>query len=503
MNCIKKCLCVVLVVIICTACGNKQENNVVEVTSGTIINSEETLLSDKEENAYSTITDENIEIRSKESKQGTVTDANIEIGNENSDIALNDIKEENIDESVSVEVKYVTANGDIITSNDAEIVIPHIFSLQDVNVEKNNFSVALDKNNKVYPYSYIYFTEIESKYQTNYLELYNGLYNLDETISITPNLDFDSFIFLLLQLLEDDEDFYYVGRDWNITTDIDGNVNSFSTDYLYTIDEIENYNQQLQSVVNQLQSVVRENKLSDYDTYLFLHDYLVQNVIYDELGEDVHDSDVIGCLLNRICTCEGFAYGYQYLLRNFGYKAALCSGSVGESHLWNMVYYNGEWMHVDVGMDNVDSQIGNDWSIHSNFGLSDKYIENVTQHIITKNSSASDYIVHPSCEGNIDLSFYGKLSDEYIINVDNAYDKILNKAKDVLCDNCNYIEFVCESDEDLSVLQDTILNQQKADFYILLDNIDKASDEYSINVLKAGLIINEWNNTVLLYFFKE
>lgn len=133
-----------------------------------------------------------------------------------------------------------------------------------------------------------------------------------------------------------------------------------------------------QELVNQLYSKVDEvAKLArqyndEYEQVKFVHDYLVDNTLYDndtllntKLPQPDADSDYIytayGCLLEGKAVCAGYARAFQMILYELGIP---CSYETGEGngvpHAWNCVTLDGEQYYVDVTWDDADRADGND-----------------------------------------------------------------------------------------------------------------------------------------------
>ena len=146
-----------------------------------------------------------------------------------------------------------------------------------------------------------------------------------------------------------------------------GNVVSYNVyvekgdDYLnYYINSI-NSPEQLNTVLEQIES--KKNAIlatlsgNNYQKILQVHDYLVDNLVYDETYELPDNDNLIGAFLNGNVVCEGYAKAFKYLLDDLQIPCILVIGdavnSVGtqEKHMWNYVQINDEWYAVDVTWD--------------------------------------------------------------------------------------------------------------------------------------------------------
>ena len=97
-----------------------------------------------------------------------------------------------------------------------------------------------------------------------------------------------------------------------------------------------------------------------------IHDYLVDNLEYDQSLSQPNIYNLYGALVNKECVCEGYAKAFKYLLDEAGVDNVIVIGtatnSVGETenHAWNYVAISGKWYAIDVTWDDpVIQGIGN------------------------------------------------------------------------------------------------------------------------------------------------
>lgn len=118
---------------------------------------------------------------------------------------------------------------------------------------------------------------------------------------------------------------------------------------------------------------------SDYEKVLYIHDYLVDNSVYDtesaevvlknekkDFPQSVHNSTTIyGCLVTRLAICSGYSASFQYLADKLGLESIRVGGEAkedGESHQWNCVKVDGDYYYIDVTWDD---KVNKDPSIRS------------------------------------------------------------------------------------------------------------------------------------------
>ncbi len=131
----------------------------------------------------------------------------------------------------------------------------------------------------------------------------------------------------------------------------------------YSMDKTKK-SQELADAVTKVANLAR-NKTSDYDVIQFVHDYLVENAIYDhdalnEFYKTYHNASceyifsAYGCLINKKTVCAGYAKAFQMIMQELGYECIYVVGDAGGSHAWNCVFLEEEGYFVDITWDDPD-----------------------------------------------------------------------------------------------------------------------------------------------------
>ena len=105
-----------------------------------------------------------------------------------------------------------------------------------------------------------------------------------------------------------------------------------------------------------LQAVIKP-KATPIQKVLAIHDYLVNNVVYDEDDYSGRKPSVIshtayGAIVEKKAVCEGIAYAFSLLVQKVGIEATVVNGiaDCGE-HAWNMIRLDSNCFHIDVTWD--------------------------------------------------------------------------------------------------------------------------------------------------------
>ena len=152
-------------------------------------------------------------------------------------------------------------------------------------------------------------------------------------------------------LLSDINNFVHPFNGFNhISTEYDtlGRV-SITIEKSYTDEQIQEINKKIDLVAPTLIN----NNLSDRDKIKAVHDYIINNTIYDSERSDHniinYDSDIAyGPLFQGYGICGGYTDLMELFLERMNIKSYKISS---EKHVWNAVYVDNNWYHLDLTWD--------------------------------------------------------------------------------------------------------------------------------------------------------
>ena len=118
---------------------------------------------------------------------------------------------------------------------------------------------------------------------------------------------------------------------------------------------------EVRAAINQIENVKNSvlNKLSS-DTYKnvkYIHDFLINNIEYDQTYNAKGTYTIYGALVGRTCVCDGYARAFKYLTNAAGIECELIQGTAtntngaSENHAWNAAKLNNRWYYLDVTWD--------------------------------------------------------------------------------------------------------------------------------------------------------
>lgn len=150
---------------------------------------------------------------------------------------------------------------------------------------------------------------------------------------------------------------------------------TMSVDKLYSKDEIN----QIETKMNDFIANNINDSMNAYDKIKVFHDYLINNSIYDksraesiENGNDSHTSNshkAVGPLIDGISLCSGYSDAMKIYLD----KLAITNYKVSNTnHIWNLVYLNDKWLHLDLTWDDPVTNTGENLLLHKFFLIDTK-----------------------------------------------------------------------------------------------------------------------------------
>lgn len=156
-----------------------------------------------------------------------------------------------------------------------------------------------------------------------------------------------------------------------------------------TLNVIKNYSEEDIAVINNridelYPQLVNEN-LSVRDNIKSIHDYIINNTRYDS---DRTDNNIInyrsdtayGPLFEGYAICGGYTDLMQLFLERLGVKSFRISS---DTHVWNAVYVDNTWYHLDLTWDDPVASDGKDYLLYTFFLIDTQQLLNneQTQHI--------------------------------------------------------------------------------------------------------------------------
>lgn len=154
---------------------------------------------------------------------------------------------------------------------------------------------------------------------------------------------------------------------------------------VYSKEEIELINQKVDEII--LKNI--RNDINVIDKIKIVHDYIISNSRYDTArayqNNQTYKSDIAyGPLFQGHAICSGYSDAMELFLEKFGVKSYKISS---ENHVWNAVYLNDRWYHLDLTWDDPVTDIGIDLLEYNYFLIDNNKLKSKKddEHFFDKN----------------------------------------------------------------------------------------------------------------------
>ena len=219
----------------------------------------------------------------------------------------------------------------------------------------NNDLIIEEKKCDYEKLKHMYYNELNEDEQLLYDKIYNSLKHKEDLElrdkEITQNID---------------KIYKYVCFDnpdiWNIDGYFIENYNYeskaiFRGNYITTPEEDDIINRKLIHFITAGKTLAN-NSDNDYEIAQAVYEYVIQNVSYNMDAK--YGQSLASIALNGESVCSGYAKMYQFLMNNLNIPTTLITGYVIQngkqiSHIWNLVFIDGNWYNVDCTYGDISS----------------------------------------------------------------------------------------------------------------------------------------------------
>lgn len=178
--------------------------------------------------------------------------------------------------------------------------------------------------------------------------------------------------------VENPELYWIAGYTWSTdgyNTDIKFNIiNDFS---------VEELKEQSDLVEKNISEIILhiDSSWNDFDKIKYVHDYIIDNTVYDSIGADKIQqnedggfcSSAYGCLIEGKAVCQGYADAFKMIMDRIGIESGIVSGITERGkHAWNYVKADGEYYWIDLTWDDPVTETGDDIRRYDYFMLNNE-----------------------------------------------------------------------------------------------------------------------------------
>ncbi len=197
-----------------------------------------------------------------------------------------------------------------------------------------------------------YYQQLNKEEQKVYQELLQGVLDHGTEIYVHSQ-DASRTNEILTDVLKDHPEIFWV--DGTATATSHSGLQKYTSvkpGYLYSKEEMDEKQRQIDVQVADCLAGIGQTA-SDYEKILYVYEYIVNQVDYDENAQD--NQNICSVFLGKRSVCAGYSKAMQYLLEKQGIFCTYITGTVNTSfdgneipHAWNLVKCNGNYYYVDV-----------------------------------------------------------------------------------------------------------------------------------------------------------
>lgn len=116
----------------------------------------------------------------------------------------------------------------------------------------------------------------------------------------------------------------------------------------YSEEKINKINELVNNVISELDL----NNIDDLTKIERIHNYILSHTVYDKNTNNFDINSAYGSLIEGHAVCSGYADAFSIFMNIYKIPNIRVSS---ENHLWNLVYINGKWLHIDLTWDDSEN----------------------------------------------------------------------------------------------------------------------------------------------------
>ena len=240
---------------------------------------------------------------------------------------------------------------DSSTASSTEGTVQVVTTLPDV---KDPFAPYTAREEIIRPYSYKMLDNEKYTYIYDAIVTAVDRRRTDITFSDVMGITAEDYLAVYQQIYNDEINMFFI--DPKIQYSIQSSTKTVASAvliYKHGTTEITRMEDAIDEEVNKILSGITPN-MSQYDIVKYFHDYICENVVYDDEADNCNN--IYGAFVNKRALCQGMAKAFSYLCGKVGIETLTVTGDAdGIAHMWNMVKIGGDWYHIDPTYDNADS----------------------------------------------------------------------------------------------------------------------------------------------------
>lgn len=272
---------------------------------------------------------------------------------------------------------------------------------------------------------YPYYEMLDNNEKELYIQLYEEILALQTTFRPDVTVNTKQLQNAFFAVYNDHPELFWLDASYSYEYMTDGTV--VSVDFI--ISRAAGDFQELKEAFEKKAEEIADgaaNLETDFEKEKYVHDYLIDNIVYDETH--YINQNAYSALIDGRTVCAGYARAFQYILQKLDIPCYYVVGIADEDHAWNIVELDGAFYNVDVTWD--DTEYGR----YDYFNKTDEEFE--SDHTRT---GLSIYL--PQCNGT---AYAGMAVDNFGLTVYSDIESYYRACYNAIVDNgAGEYEFSC------------------------------------------------------------
>ncbi len=199
---------------------------------------------------------------------------------------------------------------------------------------------------------YPYRAMLRGPLQENYNQVYRNAELLTQgSITLVNPITENELHDVMSAVYNDHPELFWLDTAYSYGYLPNGNIVSVTLAYNDTINRLDACSAAFDAAINSLVETARAAE-SDVEKEKIVHDYLMENVVYDE--QSMMNQSAYSALVNGASVCAGYSRAFQLALMRMSIPCYYATGVAAEGdHAWNIVRLNGECYNVDTSWDDA------------------------------------------------------------------------------------------------------------------------------------------------------
>lgn len=249
-------------------------------------------------------------------------------------------------------------------------------------------------------YDFDFVKRTDNFYPNNKQELYNVFYTIlnngDDNFTFYCGKEYTDCTKDIEEIIDPENEILSIINNYvhpyNSYSSISVNMNNFGR---ITVDVTKLYTQADIFILNQFINTTYNNLINDKMTneqkIKTIHNYIINNSSYDKTWSTTNEKNRLyksntayGPLLEHVGLCGGYTDAMELFLEKMNIKSYKIAS---KNHIWNYVYVNNTWKHLDLTWDDPVTNTGKNVLQYDYYLLDTKTLENKkdNEHIYNKN----------------------------------------------------------------------------------------------------------------------